>query len=251
MTKLTIIFLTSYFIFTSCDLLNKAASDAKNNLLKENSSNSQATTNLTNTEVISGLKEALNIGIENSVAITSVTDGFLENSSIKLPFPPDAIKVKEKALDVGLGAQVEKFEITLNRAAEEACKEALPIFKDAIKEMTLSDGFEILNGGNGAATKYLKEQTTDRLINSFTPKVQLAISKVKLTDYWNPLINKYNTAMMVTGGDKINPELDTFITQRAIEGLFFMVEAEENKIRIDPIARVTDLLSKVFGSLTN
>ncbi|MBG39323.1 MAG: hypothetical protein CL857_05300 [Cryomorphaceae bacterium] len=250
MTKLTIFFLASCFIFTACDVLNKAASDAKNNLIKDNSSNSQAS-NLTNTEVISGLKEALNIGIEKSVAITSVTNGFLENNSIKLPFPPDAIKVKEKALDTGFGAQVEKFEITLNRAAEEACKEALPIFKDAIKEMTLSDGFEILNGGNGAATKYLKGQTTNRLINAFTPKVKLAISKVKLTDYWAPLINKYNTAMMVTGGDKINPELDTFITQRAIEGLFIMVEAEENKIRIDPIARVTDLLSKVFGSLTN
>ncbi len=243
------------FLFTillalcSCDVLNKAASDAANNLMNEGSSDAQPS--LTNSEVISGLREALNVGIENSVSITSVTDGFLSNNNIRLPFPPDALKVKEKALDLGLGDQVQKFETTLNRAAEEACKEALPIFKDAIKNMSLSDGFEILNGGNGAATKYLKEQTTEGLKSAFSPKVKAAISKVKLTDYWNPLVNKYNTAMILTGGEKINSELDVFVTQKAIEGLFFMVEAEENKIRLDPIARVTDLLSKVFGSLTN
>ena len=233
----------------SCDVLNKAASDAANNLMNDASSDTQPS--LTNAEVISGLKEALNVGIENSVSITSVTDGFLSNNNIRLPFPPDAVKVKEKALDLGLGDQVQKFETTLNRAAEEACKEALPIFKKAITDMSLSDGFAILNGGNGAATKYLKEQTTESLTSTFSPKVKSAIAKVKLTDYWNPLINKYNTAMMLTGGEKINPNLDVFVTQKAIEGLFFMVEAEENKIRIDPVARVTELLSRVFGSLTN
>ena len=233
----------------SCDVLNKAASDAANSLMNDGSSDAQPS--LTNAEVISGLKEALNVGIENSVSITSVTDGFLSNNNIRLPFPPDALKVKEKALDLGLGDQVQKFETTLNRAAEEACKEALPIFKKAITDMSLSDGFAILNGGNGAATKYLKEQTTESLTSAFSPKVKSAIAKVKLTDYWNPLINKYNTAMMLTGGEKINPDLDVFVTQKAIEGLFFMVEAEENKIRIDPVARVTELLSKVFGSLTN
>tara|TARA_B100001287_G_scaffold64605_2_gene52532 strand:- start:2448 stop:3197 length:750 start_codon:yes stop_codon:yes gene_type:complete len=234
---------------TSCDVLDKAASNAANHLMNEGSSDAKSS--LTNAEVISGLREALYIGIQNAISIVSVTDGFLSNNDIRLPFPSDARKVKEKALDLGLGNQVQKFEITLNRAAEEACKEALPIFKDVIKEMTLNDGFKILNGGSGAATKYLKEQTNDRLINAFTPKVKFAISKVKLTDYWNPLINKYNTAMMLTGGEKINPDLDVFVTRKAVEGLFLMVEAEENKIRIDPLARVTDLLNKVFGSLTN
>ena len=117
--------------------------------------------------------------------------------------------------------------------------------------MSFSDGFAILNGGNSAATRYLKEQTTEELKSAFAPKVTEAISKVKLTDYWSPLVNKYNTAMIITGGDKINPDLDMFVTQKAIEGLFILVEAEENKIRIDPMARVTDLLNKVFGSLTN
>ena len=250
MTKYLPILFIFFFTLSSCDVLNKAAASAANNFTNDGSSNDQGTS-LTNAEVISGLKEALNIGIENSVSIASVTDGFLGNNNIKLPFPPDALKVKEKALDLGLNGQVEKFETTLNRAAEEACKEALPIFKTAITNMSFSDGFAILNGGNSAATRYLKDQTTEELKSVFAPKVTEAISKVKLTDYWSPLVNKYNTAMIITGGDKINPDLDMFVTQKAIEGLFILVEAEENKIRLNPMARVTDLLNKVFGSLTN
>jgi hypothetical protein len=205
---------------------------------------------LSNEEVISGLKEALNVGIKNSVNLTSVTDGFLKNTDIRLPFPQDALKVKQKALDLGMSAQVEKFETTLNRAAEEATKEALPIFADAITNMSISDGFGILNGGNGAATKYLKDNTTAKLTAAFAPKVEAAISKVKLTEYWNPIITKYNSAMTLTGGEKLNPDLNKYVTERAIAGLFHMVEIEENKIRKDPLARVSDLLKKVFGSVT-
>ena len=124
---------------------------------------------LTNDEVISGLKEALSVGIKNSVSLTSVTDGFLGNVEIRLPFPPDAIKVKEKALNLGLSGQVEKFETTLNRAAEEATKEAMTIFIDVIKNMSVQDGFAILKGGNGAATKFLKDQTISKLVIAFTP----------------------------------------------------------------------------------
>ena len=229
---------------TSCDVLNEAAE-----ILVIDSG--ESTPALTNDEVISGLKEALNIGIKNSVDLTSVQDGFLGNAEIRLPFPEDAIKVKEKALSWGLDNQVEKFETNLNRAAEEATKEALPIFKDAILGMSISDGFSILNGGEGAATKYLKDRTTAQLVTAFSPKVEAAISKVKLTDYWEPIINKYNGAMTLTGGEKINPDLNEYVTERAITGLFLMVEKEENKIRQDPIARVTSLLQKVFGSLNN
>lgn len=228
----------------SCDVLDQA-SDI---LLEDNGATQPA---LTNEEVIGGLKEALNIGIKNSVDLTSVTDGFLGNNEIRLPFPEDAIKVKEKALDWGLDSQVEKFETTLNRAAEEACKEALPIFKDAILNMSIADGFAILNGGDGAATTYLKDNTTSALKTAFRPKVDAAIAKVKLTDYWNPIITKYNSAMNFTGGEKLNPDLNEYVLDRAISGLFHMVEKEENKIRKDPMARVTDLLQKVFGSITN
>ena len=204
---------------------------------------------LTNDEVIKGLKEALTVGIKNSVDSTSLTDGFLNNAAIQLPFPPDAIKVREKAISLGMQGQVDKFETTLNRAAEEAVKEALPIFKDAILTMSIQDGFAILKGGDGAATKFLKDKTTDSLVVAFLPKVKNATSKVQLTSYWNPIITKYNAVTALTGGEKINPDLDAYVTQLAIKGLFLTVEKEENKIRKNPVARVTDLLQKVFGSL--
>lgn len=231
--------------FSSCDVLEEAANTA-NTVLNDGTSTSSG---LTNGEVISGLKEALTVGITNSVNLTSVTDGFLGNNEIKLPFPQDAIKVKEKAMEWGLSGQVEKFETTLNRAAEEAAKEALPIFKNAIVNMSIQDGFAILNGGEGSATRFLKNGTNSALIEAFSPKVEAAISKVKLTEYWNPIITKYNSAMTFTGGEKLNPDLNKYVTELAITGLFKMVEKEENKIRKDPAARVNEILQKVFGSI--
>lgn len=238
-----LIFIIPTTLLTSCEVLEDAAEIV-------NTTSTPSKPALTNAEVISGLKEALNVGIKNSVNLTSVTDGFLKNAEIRLPFPQDALKVKEKALQLGMSSQVEKFETTLNRAAEEATKEALPIFADAITNMTISDGFAILNGGNGAATKYLKDNTTSKLVNAFSPKVEAAISKVKLTEYWNPIITKYNSAAKLTGGDQMNPDLNKYVTEKAISGLFQMVEIEENKIRKDPVARVSDVLVKVFGSVT-
>lgn len=227
---------------SSCDVLQDVASSLP-------TGTTATTPSLTNSEVISGLKEALNVGIKNSVSRTSITDGFLKNDAIRLPFPQDAIKVKQKAIELGLSGQVEKFETTLNRAAEDATKTALPIFVDAITNMSIQDGFKILNGGDGAATRFLKENTTSKLIAAFSPKVAESISRVKLTDYWNPIINKYNSVMTVTGGEKMNPDLNAYVTERAIAGLFKLVEEEENKIRKDPAARVSDILQKVFGSI--
>lgn len=233
-----------FALLISCDIIN-------NTIQTVDISNKGNVPTLTNDEVISGLKEALQVGIKNSVELTSITDGFLKNETIRLPFPQDAIKVKEKAIEFGLSGQVDKFETTLNRAAEEATKEALPIFKEAILNMSVQDGFTILKGGDGAATKFLKDQTTAKLVAAFSPKVKEATSKVKLTESWTPIINRYNQAMTLTGGQKLNPDLDAYITEKAIIGLFFMVEKEENKIRKDPAARVTDILMKVFGSITN
>ena len=152
-------------------------------------------------------------------------------------------------MNLGLSNQVATFEETMNRAAEEATLKAVPIFVDAIKNMSVSDGFSILKGGDGAATKFLKSQTSNQLVLAFAPVVKEATSKVQLTAYWNPIISKYNTAMAISGGQKLNPDLDAYITQKAIDGLFYLVELEENKIRKDPLARVSDILVKVFGSL--
>ena len=241
MKLLVCLFIISLF---SCSIIE----DASITILSP-TNNSSSKIDLTNEEVISGLKEALNVGIKNAVNLSSVTDGFLKNDVIRLPFPPDAIKVREKAINFGLSKQVTTFEETLNRAAEEATKKALPIFIDAIKNMSVSDGFSILKGGDGAATKFLKSQTSNQLVIAFSPVVKEATTKVQLTSYWNPIITRYNSAMTLSGGQKLDPDLDAYITQKAIDGLFYLVEIEENKIRKDPLARVSDILVKVFGSL--
>ena len=241
MKLLPILLLISLF---SCSIIEDVSTTIINP-----TNNSSSKIDLTNEDVISGLKEALNVGIKNAVNLSSVTDGFLKNDIIRLPFPPDAIKVREKALNFGLSKQVETFEETLNRAAEEATKKALPIFIDAIKNMSVSDGFSILKDGEGAATKFLKSQTSNQLVIAFASVVKEATTKVQLTAYWNPIITRYNSAMSLSGGQKLNPDLDAYITQKAIDGLFYLVEVEENKIRKDPFARVSDILVKVFGSL--
>ena len=237
----SVLIASTALVMSSCDVLQEMASQVP--------SSTGTTPALSNGEVISGLKEALTVGIKNSVNMASVTDGFLKNSNIRLPFPDDAIKVKQKAIEWGLSGQVEKFETTLNRAAEEATKTALPIFVDAITNMSIQDGFSILNGGDGAATRFLRDNTTAKLTAAFSPKVAESISKVKLTEYWNPIATKYNSAMAITGGQKVNTDLNAYVTERAILGLFKLVEQEENKIRKDPAARVSEILRKVFGSI--
>jgi hypothetical protein len=205
---------------------------------------------LTNTEVISGLKEALSVAINNSSSLASKLDGFNGNNLIKLPFPQDAIAVKNYLTDKGLfQGQITKFETTLNRAAEDASATAAPIFLNAIKNMSIADGFAILKGGNGAATNFLKEKTTADLVAAFSPIAKNSIEKVELTKYWGPLVSKYNLSTILTGKPKVNENLDQYVTTKAIDGLFVLMASEENKIRTDPIARVTDILKKVFGSL--
>ena len=211
---------------------------------------------LSKEEIIQGLKDALNISIENSVKQSSALDGFWKNSLIKLPFPEDAQKVKDAALKLRMNSQVERFEMTLNRAAEEATKKALPIFLSAIKNMQISDGLAILNGGNGSATRFLQSNTSNELKTAFRPEVEKAIKSVELTKYWEPLATNYNKVNAFTGGKSINPDLNRYVTERAITGLFKLVEIEENKIRKDPSAAVknvattaTETVTKVFGSI--
>jgi len=201
------------------------------------------TPSLTNDEVIRGLREALTIGTNNSSSLTSKLDGFYKNPEIFIPFPEEAIKVKNTVEDLGMKKQVDEFVMTLNRAAETATKEAAPIFVNAIKEMTIADGFAILRGNDNAATQYLKDKTSAQLKVKFNPVVKNAIQKVEVTKYWNPVINTYNKVPFV---EPMNPNLEDYITTKAMDGLFLMIEKEEAKIRKDPMARVTDLLKKVF-----
>ncbi|MCB9448251.1 MAG: DUF4197 domain-containing protein [Flavobacteriales bacterium] len=199
---------------------------------------------LTEDEVARGLREALEVGTNNSSGKASAIDGFNKNPLIHIPFPPEAEKMEEKLRAIGMGKQVDEFTLTLNRAAEEAAKKSAPIFIDAIKKMTITDAMGILKGSNNQATSYLQEKTTSQLHDTFKPVVHDATESVNLTKYWSPLIQAYNKIPMV---EKMNPDLDEYVTQQAMDGLFKLIAQEEEKIRTNPAAQVTDLLKRVFG----
>lgn len=201
-------------------------------------------TPLSNDEIVSGLKEALNVGIDKAGAKASALDGFNKNDLVRIPFPEEAKKMEDKLRLVGMGAQVDSFEVALNRAAELAAKEAAPIFIQAIKSMNVNDGMNILKGDDDAATQYLSKTTNDSLYTTFKPLVEKALMAVKVTQYWNPLASRYNKIPLTT---KVNPDLEDYTTKKAMEGLFKLLAQEEKKIRDQPAARVTDLLKKVFA----
>ena len=207
----------------------------------------QQTQGITTAEVTKGLKEALTVGASNSVGVASKTDGFFKNPQLFVPFPQEAIKVKNTLEMAGLNKPVDNFVVSLNRAAEDASKRALPIFKNAIVSMSISDAMGILKGSETAATDYLRAKTTNQLKAEFTPVVRQSISKVKVTSYWDPIAKNYNRLTLLTGGDKVNPNLEEYITERTIDGLFTLIAKEEALIRKDPAARVTDILRKVFA----
>lgn len=234
--KQSIIAAISIFTLVSCAEMTSVMEQV-------NTATGSTTPALTNDEVIRGLREALTIGTNNSSNLTSKLDGFYKNPEIFIPFPAEAIKVKEKVEQLGMKKQVDEFVMTLNRAAETATAEAAPIFVNAIKEMTIADGFAILRGNDNAATQYLKDKTTAQLKVKFNPIVKNAIQKVEVTKYWNPVINTYNKIPFI---EKMNPDLEDYVTTKAMDGLFLMIAKEETKIRKDPMARVTDLLKKVF-----
>ncbi|MEJ7643484.1 MAG: DUF4197 domain-containing protein [Chryseolinea sp.] len=196
-------------------------------------------------EVSEGLKEALVKGISLGADLASQTDGFLQNPLIKIPFPPEVQKVEDKLRQIGLGKEVDKFVTTLNRGAEDAVKEAKPIFVTAIRSMTSQDAWGILNGGADAATQYLKRTTSAQLKEKFKPAIQNSLSKVNATRYYGDIVNIYNNLPLT---QDVNPNLDDYATDRAIEGLFLMIAREEKNIREDPLARTTELLKKVFGA---
>ncbi|MEM6723115.1 MAG: DUF4197 domain-containing protein [Bacteroidota bacterium] len=202
---------------------------------------------LTDEEAAGGLKEALEQGILKGVDIVSVTDGFLKNNAIKILFPPEVQKVADKLEGLpGGDLLVDKMITGLNRAAEDAAKSAAPIFVDAIKGLTFQDVMSILITDNKlAATDYLKGATSNALYQAFQPVIQNSINKVGAGDAWNAVFTTYN-ALPFT--EKVDPDLDNYVTNKALDGLFLMVGKEEQKIRKDPGARVTDLMKKVFAA---
>ncbi len=240
--KCLVLFFAAALAFQSIQAQNLL--DRATNAINSGASAATQGSGLRNDEVVKGLREALTIGSGNASGTASKRDGFLKNSLIKIPFPKEAKVVETKARQIGMGSQVDKFVTTMNRAAEEASKEATPVFVNAIKTMTITDGISILRGGDNAATTYLKGRTTAELTNKFSPIVRKAINKVELTKYWKPIITGYNK---IPGVKKQNPDLDRYITEKTLEGLFTLLGQEEAKIRKDPVAQVTNLLRRVFG----
>ncbi|MCC9167185.1 DUF4197 domain-containing protein [Pontibacter harenae] len=199
---------------------------------------------VTQSEVASGLKQALEVGIKSGASKASQTDGFYKNSLIRIPFPEDVQRVENTLRQVGLGDQVDKFILTLNRGAEDAAKSAVPIFVNAIKQMTISDAWSILKGDKDAATNYLKRTTSQQLYAAFNPIMVTSLEKTNATKHYTDIVNQYNKIPLV---QKVNPDLDDYATQKAIDGLFILVAQEEANIRENPVARTTELLRRVFS----
>lgn len=195
-------------------------------------------------EISQGLKQALEIGTSRGADRLSRKDGFMGNMAIKLLFPPEAQKVEKALRGIGLNSLADDVILSINRAAEDAAKEAKPIFMAGIKQMTLQDATQILFGEPDAATNYFKRVTTQQLLEKFTPVIANSLNKVGATKYWGDAISQYNTLPLVT---KINPDLSQYVAQKAVEGMFLEIASEERKIRENFNDRSTPLLKKVFG----
>jgi hypothetical protein len=195
-------------------------------------------------EIGQGLKQALEIGTSQGADRLSLKDGFLGNMAVKILFPPEAVKVENTLRSLGLNSLCDNVITSLNRAAEDAVKEAKPIFISAIKQMTITDATNILLGNQDAATQYFKRVTTAQLMEKFSPVITNSLSKVGATKYWGDVTSRYNTIPLVK---PINPDLSEYVAQKAIDALFLEIAQEELKIRGSLNARSTPLLQKVFG----
>jgi hypothetical protein len=227
-------------------LLSGCASQAqfKSNLEKVLGNLQNTTGVLSEGDVVKGLKEALTVGIGNGSNEASKLDGFFKNELIKIVVPPEAQKVAETLRKMGLGSEVDKFTLSLNRAAEDAAKKSKPIFVKAITSMTITDALSILKGEDDAATQYLKKTTNQDLFKTFFPVVDSTLQLNKATQYYSDIVNTYNQIPLVK---KVNPNLKEYATQKTIDGLYTLIAQEEKKIRKDPAARVSDILKRVFS----
>ncbi len=195
-------------------------------------------------EIASGIKEALEIGTSRGADQLSAKDGFMGNLAVKILFPQEAQKVEKTLRSLGMGKLADNVILSLNRAAEDAAKEAKPIFISAIKQMTITDATNILLGNKDAATNYFKRVTTAQLMQKFKPVINTSLAKVGATKHWSTAANQYNRLPMVKS---VNTDLSDYVAQKAIDGMFIQVAQEELKIRDNLGSRSTSLLQKVFG----
>ena len=199
---------------------------------------------LSESDIAAGLKEALVKGTGSGTATASKLDGYFKNPRLKIPFPPEITKVETKLRQLGMNGLVDDFILSLNRGAEKAATEAKPIFVDAITSMTVKDAWGILRGEDDAATDYLRRTTSNSLKAAFKPVIKTSLDAVDATKYFTKIVNTYNKIPLI---EKVNPNLEDYATDKAMFGLFLLIEDEERKIRKDPVARTTELLKKVFS----
>ncbi len=229
----------SALCFSGCD----AQSQSKlGNILGQVATGATGTP--TSLEIGNALKQALEIGTSAGADRLSVKDGFFGNMAIKILFPTEAQKVEKTLRSVGLNSLADNVILSLNRAAEDAAKEAKPIFVNAIKQMTITDATNILLGNKDAATSYFKRVTTAQLMEKFSPVITASLSKVGATKYWTDAAAAYNKIPLVK---PVNTNLTQYVAEKAIEGMFVQVAQEELKIRDNIGARSSSLLQKVFG----
>jgi hypothetical protein len=208
-------------------------------------------------EIGNGLKEALNNGIGAGVKTLMQTDGYFANQALKILLPPEAQQVQNLIIKHVPGGQklIDAAVLKMNRAAEDAAKEALPIFTNAITNMSIVDARNILFGGAGAATNFLKQKTLQSLTQAYAPKINASLSGVGAIQAWDALVTPYNklanspAGLLIDGLKPINSDLGSYVTQRALDGLFLKVTEKENSIRANVAERTSQLLQKVFGLL--
>lgn len=229
----------SVLIFSSCEILKEA--DLPEGAIPE-STKSQS---LSEKEVANGLKEALEVGTKNAADKLGDKNALYNNSKLRIPFPEEAKFVEEKLRQVGMGDQVDKFVKKMNHGAEEAMAKAQPVFVDAIKEMTIKDAWNILKGPDDAATKYFYKKTNDELYQLFKPEIKTTLDEMQVTKLWSGVMSAYNKLPLQQ--QEVNTDLPDYVTKKAIDRLFDRIAKEELKIREEPVARVTELLKKVFS----
>ena len=202
-------------------------------------------TSLDEGTVVAGLKEALRVGAENTVSSTSARDGFFGNPLIRIPVPEQLETMAQGLRKIGFGQQIDDFELAMNRAAEQAAGEAFDVFAGAISQMSFSDARGILEGGETAATEYFQRVTSDELRGRFSPIVDQSMQKVGLVQVYDQLLARWRQVPLVPQPDF---DLNRYVTDQGLGGLFHVLGEEEKKIRTDPAARVTELLQTVFGA---
>jgi hypothetical protein len=201
--------------------------------------------NLTQAEAGEGIKEALNQGVVNSILNLGKTDGFFGSAVYKIFLPPEFAKAEKVLRNAGLGKEVDKAILAMNRGAEEAVLLSKPIFSSAIKGMTLTDALTIVRGSDRAATEYFQKKTTDSLKVIFTPSVKTSLDKTEATKYYADIVNTYNK--LPTSFKKLNPDLTGYVVEKSLAALFDQISQQESLIRKDPAAQTSALLQKVFG----